>query len=127
MDPTILALIDTYLWSSRNSASITIPLGSTHPVKSKLPNAWGLYDMAGNVWQLCQDDWHASYAATGTGVPALPIDGTAWMDTPRSTLRAFRGGSWQHNSHYGQSKARGSDLHTFRALTDGFRVVLQLP
>lgn len=127
INSTVLDLIDTYLWSSRNSASPAYPLGSTRPVGMRLPNAWGLHDMAGNVWQVCQDDWHDSYDATGTGVPTLPVDGTAWVDSPRAARRVFRGGSWQHNSHYGQSKSRGRDLPNSRDFTLGFRVVLEVP
>ena len=125
--PADAAIIDTYMWSLSNSTSLSFPSGSTQPVGVKLPNAWGLFDMIGNVWEVCQDDWHANYSVTGAGISPRPDDGTAWVDSPRATLRAFRGGSCQHGAHYGQSKARGSDDHTLRSLTEGFRVVLQLP
>lgn len=59
----------------------------TNAVGSYAVNGYGLYDMAGNVWEWVEDDYHNSY----TGAPA---DGSAWVDTPRATARVLRGGSW---------------------------------
>jgi formylglycine-generating enzyme required for sulfatase activity len=51
-------------------------------------NDWGLYDMHGNVWEWCEDDWHGSY-------DGAPQDGSAWVERERSdTYRLLRGGSW---------------------------------
>ena len=72
-------LLDEYGWHWGNSDE------QTHPVGQKRPNAFGLYDMHGNVWEWCQDTWHDSY----TGVPS---DGLAWVDD--GSNRVFRGGSW---------------------------------
>jgi formylglycine-generating enzyme required for sulfatase activity len=47
----------------------------------------GLCDLAGNVWEWVEDDWHADYTDA-------PLDGTAWVDAPRSTERVVRGGSF---------------------------------
>ncbi len=71
-----------YAWYDGNNS----PDGSK-PVGGKLPNAFGLYDMSGNVWEWCEDDYHSSY----TGAP---VNGSAWVDAPRGSNRLLRGGSW---------------------------------
>jgi len=55
-----------------------------HVVGLKLPNAWGLYDMSGNVWEWCQDYWHDSYTEA-------PANGSVW-ESPTSSTRVLRGG-----------------------------------
>lgn len=54
-------------------------------------NGFGLYDMHGNVWEWCLDEWHASY-------DGAPTDGSAWMSSGDESYRVLRGGSW---SSYG--------------------------
>jgi formylglycine-generating enzyme required for sulfatase activity len=69
-----------YAWYNGNSNN------TTHPVGQKKPNGWGIYDMSGNVWEWCEDDWHDSYAGA-------PDDGSAWL-TNDNDYRMLRGGSW---------------------------------
>ncbi|MBL8028893.1 MAG: formylglycine-generating enzyme family protein [Fibrobacteres bacterium] len=69
---------DTYCWNNNNSRN------STYPVGTKLPNAWGLYDMAGNVWEWC-NDWLESYTADTKTNPMGPSTGS---------YRVLRGGAW---------------------------------
>ena len=59
----------------------------THPVGQKTPNAWGLYDMHGNVWEWCQDWYQDSYKGA-------PTDGSAWELGSDKQYRVLRGGSW---------------------------------
>jgi len=58
----------------------------THPVKQKKPNAWGLYDMHGNVWEWCVDMWHENYKGA-------PTDGSAWTEA-ETFEPIMRGGSF---------------------------------
>lgn len=58
-----------------------------HPVAKKAPNAWGLYDMLGNVWEWCQD-WRGPYTKGVATDPIGPVDGSD---------RVFRGGAWMNN------------------------------
>ncbi len=73
-------LIDDYAWWTNNAD------GSTHPVGLKLPNAWGLYDMNGNVWEWCED-WHNS------DYVGAPSDGSPWL-SGNENKRVYRGSSW---------------------------------
>ena len=65
------------------------PTGSTHPVGTLAPNAWSLFDMSGNVFEWCEDDFHGDY----NGAPA---DGSPWVDASPSALKVIRGGAWSH-------------------------------
>jgi len=108
--------LGNYAWYEGNSNR------TTHPVGQKKPNAWGLYDMSGNVWEWCEDDWHDSYAGA-------PDDGTAWLDNDNrsQSLKCLRGGSWYVSPHYCRSAFRsrcGPDLH-YNYL--GFRVACVSP
>jgi formylglycine-generating enzyme required for sulfatase activity len=99
--------LDEIGWHSGNSG-----LGP-HPVKQKSPNAWGLYDMIGNVWEWCSDRWD-DYP-TGSAIdPSGPIAGTSHV---------FRGGSWGNGARFSRSASRWGSDSCFLCLRNdlGFR------
>lgn len=101
-------LLGEYAWYGKNSD------GKTHPVGQKQPNAWGLYDLHGNVWEWCEDIWHDNYNGA-------PTDGTAWLG-PGSD-RVKRGGSWCNVAVDCRSALRGNNSPGGRGHVLGFRLV----
>jgi formylglycine-generating enzyme required for sulfatase activity len=92
----------------------------TTPVGSLPPNAFGLYDMHGNVWEWCLDECHPNYVGA-------PADGSAWTNKlapDNNILRRLRGGSWSNYARNCRSASRFSHSSTNRYLSYGFRVVL---
>ena len=91
---------------------------STSPVGCFRPNDWGLYDMHGNVWEWCEDQWHENY-------DGAPTDGTAWLSEDVSNIdRVYRGGSWYDFSGYSRSAFRFK-MNPLSANSNlGFRVCL---
>ncbi len=90
--------------------------GTTHPVGQKTPNAWGLHDMRGNVWEWCQD-WYGPYPAGSVTNPAGPPSGPG---------RVMRGASWTSSFQgYLHSACRGNSDPSFSLDTYGFRVVVE--
>ena len=95
----------------------------TTDVGSFPANSFGLYDMHGNVWELCLDDWHNNYKRA-------PSDGSAWFNDNKNLLKktgqaVLRGGSWINNPHSCRSASRGVNLNSrddYNAYV-GFRVV----
>jgi formylglycine-generating enzyme required for sulfatase activity len=90
-----------------------------HPVKvgSYPANAFGLFDLHGNVWEWCEDDWHDSY----TGAPA---DGRAWVDSPsRGSYRVSRGGGWGNGAVGCRSALRINVAPGYRYVNLGFRLL----
>jgi formylglycine-generating enzyme required for sulfatase activity len=77
-------------WYSANSGN------STKPVGGKTPNAWGLYDMHGNVWEWCAD-WHGSYPGGSVTDPRGPNSGS---------IRVYRGGGWFSGARICRSASR---------------------
>jgi eukaryotic-like serine/threonine-protein kinase len=91
----------------------------TTPVGSFPPNAFGLYDMHGNVREWCQDHWHDNYNGA-------PTDGSAWInDNDDQSFRVLYGGSWGSTPASCRSAKRDGHLPDKR-LNIGFRIVLVL-
>ncbi len=82
------------------------------------PNDFGLYDMHGNVWEWCADDYHPSYEGA-------PQDGTAWLDfTGNATgQKVLRGGAWNSMPVLCRSAVRGFNTQDGQGNCFGFRVV----
>ncbi|WP_017656032.1 SUMF1/EgtB/PvdO family nonheme iron enzyme [Fortiea contorta] len=78
-------------------------------------NAFGLYDMHGNVWEWCQDTWYDSYEGATT-------DGSAWLNDNNSSA-VLRGGSWFSTPRYCRSASRSNNYRVNHHVTFGFRVV----
>jgi formylglycine-generating enzyme required for sulfatase activity len=91
----------------------------TTPVGIFPPNAFGLYDLHGNVWEWCEDDWHDNYHDA-------PTDGSAWIDPSSKRERnisVLRGGSWYINASNCRSAYRNDNDPDFDVNNNGFRVV----
>ena len=97
-----------HAWFDMNSSN------KTNPVGEKKPNAWGLYDMHGNVWEWCSD-WYGEYPKGVVSDPSGPQKGS---------LRALRGGSWNDRAGLCRSANRGGDSPDARSCPLGFRIAL---
>jgi formylglycine-generating enzyme required for sulfatase activity len=121
-DDDAAAAVSDHAWYKANSG------GHTHPVGSKDSNAFGLFDMVGNVWQWTDDCYAESYSGA-------PIDGRSnetGVTDPRPTgtkecMRVDRGASWMFATWALRSATRERNPADFRDRYMGFRVVRTLP
>ena len=106
-----------YAWYAANSED------KTHEVGQKKPNAWGLYDIYGGVWEWVQDVYNESYNGA-------PTDGSAWESGPWETgsvsFRVARGGSWIYDARDCRSTSRRYDSTLIRGYYLGFRLLREI-
>ena len=88
--------------------------GRTHPVATKKSNAWGFYDMHGNVHEWCQD-LYGKYPDAAVADP---------KGAPTGSDRVYRGGSWYSNARYCRSARRGRNFESSAYNNIGFRIAL---
>lgn len=102
--------MDEMAWYNVNSEN------QTHPVGTQQPNAFGLYDMHGNVAEWCEDIYTATY-------DGAPTDGTADTTAGEADLRVLRGGTYNDFPTYLRLARRDKLRVKIRAIVNGLRVV----
>jgi formylglycine-generating enzyme required for sulfatase activity/tRNA A-37 threonylcarbamoyl transferase component Bud32 len=90
----------------------------TTPVGIFYPNSFGLYDMHGNLWEWCLDNYDYNYNKA-------PTDGSAWLSED-ADYHVFRGSSWLRGPKYSRSAHRSADYPENSYYDLGFRVVMEL-
>ena len=106
--------LDKYAWFAGNSK------GHPEVVGQKQPNPFGLFDMHGNVWEWCEDQYRNSYNGA-------PTDGSAWTGLDMAAGRVIRGGGWISYAVYCRSAGRGAGTPGLRGDSLGFRLSRTLP
>ena len=103
--------IDDMAWYKANSNK------TTHPLATKTPNAWGLYDMHGNVSEWCADYYLPEYPESIVTDPAGPQE---------SKSRVVRGGSWDYRPFGCRAAARASRPTSYQLANTGLRIVMEI-
>jgi formylglycine-generating enzyme required for sulfatase activity len=106
--------LGAYAWFNKNASDIGEDYG--HAVGTKQANAFGLFDMHGNVVEWCEDTWHDSY-------DGAPSDSSAWVVNGQPTKRVIRGGAFYNGASSLRSAIRYGGLPDHRNRFLGFRVV----
>lgn len=104
--------IGAYAWYKENSERVT------HAVGTKKPNAWGIYDMHGNIWEWCKDRYADNYEE-------VPTDGSAHLVSSEKGM-VLRGGAWSAMPDNLRSSRRINLGANSRNYFVGFRVVVEL-
>jgi len=103
-------ILDDFGWHTGNAA------GNDPPVGALKPNAWGLYDMHGYLWEFVADDWHDSHQGAAS-------DGSARRAKGKTSSPVVRGGSWMETFDLLTSSARRTVPADFKRADLGFRCV----
>jgi formylglycine-generating enzyme required for sulfatase activity len=106
---------DSVAWNSANTGAF---FNTPFPVAKKKPNAFGLYDMSGNVWEWVEDNYHDNYIGA-------PADGSAWLGG--SSTRVLRGGSWGKIAKFSRATSRHGFVYNYRDYSYGFRLARTIP
>ncbi len=102
--------LNEYAWYAANAEN------RTHPVANRRANAWGVYDMTGNVWQWCEDAFVPDYYAKSPSADPVARD-------PDATEQVLRGGCWFLDARAQRVTVRGGNVPGFKSPYVGLRIV----